>query len=118
MRKGYCSVQGREATVWSGVSFICNEVLSPQEYDFEYGVNTYQQTQITYFIQYLVDHNIGIHINCGRNFDAYERDNYNSDLPSVYTQLIQVWEKNFEPKKGREQHVSSFQIFATTFPIT
>ena len=37
-------------TVWSGVSFICNAVLSPREYDFEYEVNTYQQTQITYFI--------------------------------------------------------------------
>ena len=43
-----------ENTVWSGVSFICNAVLSPREYDFEYDfeyeVNTYQQTQITYFI--------------------------------------------------------------------
>ena len=30
----------------------------------------------------------------------------------------EVWEKNFEHKKGREQHDSSFQIFVTTFPIT
>ena len=41
---------GYPTTMGSSGSFICNTVLSPQEYDFEYGVNTNQQTQITYFI--------------------------------------------------------------------